>query len=92
MLQPDASQSWFYTQHVASYWDSMYDNLRQAFDSFDTNPQETVALLADMKETLVQFLLHVGVEYTPRDNGQSHLMFYDLPAHAVEATKPKKQA
>jgi hypothetical protein len=90
VLQPDASQSWFYIQHIAPYWESLYDNLRQAFEVFDTSPQETVALLADMQKTLVRFLRHVGVEYTLRENGQPYLTFYDAPALALKATKRQR--
>lgn len=82
--QPDASQSWFYTRHVAPYWATWYQALQQAFDTFETDPQATVEALASMRTTLLAFLDHMGVEYEQLPDGRSHVMFYGWTALALK--------
>lgn len=82
--EPSAEQSSFYRQHVASYWDDWRRALRRAADTFDTDPAQVAAALVTMRESLVRFLSHVGVEYEPREGGQSHVMFYGWTALALK--------
>ena len=78
--EPDVEQSRFYQRCVAPYADEWRQALRRAADAFDTNPREAVAALIAMRETLNRFLSRVGVEYKPRPNAQSHVMFYGWTA------------
>jgi len=67
-----ASESWFYRDHIASYWQQVQVELERSFDSGLT---ETESALDEIVKTVEEFLRFIGVTYRDIDDSQCWVNF-----------------
>lgn len=76
VIDPPVETSQFYTQDVRPYWDDLLRAMRHAADTFDADPQERIAVVVSMRDTLLGFLNHLGVEYQVLPDNRIHVQFH----------------
>lgn len=58
---PTAASSRFYALHVAPYWQRLHVELERSYETFSSQPGETLTALDTMRDVLQEFLSHLGV-------------------------------
>ncbi len=71
----DASESWFYRQGVAPYWDQVRIQLER---SFNKNLEKEDTALNNMVDILEAFLREMGVTCYKTLSGDSYILFRSL--------------